>query len=270
MKRYEGATESRLDAALPILARLDGRAFHTVTRTARRPFDYNLGQVFQDTTRYLVQETSALVGYTQSDEITLLWYEPSPLKTAWFDGRVLKMTSILAAMGTQFFNEALQCLMTTRGLQLCDAEAAQLRSMLDHRPLLDARVWNVPSKQEAVNAFIWRERDARKNSISSAAAAYFSPKQLDGKSSFERVEMLKSISIYWEHYPLWCKYGSYFRRVLKSTKFTPEELEKLPAKHAARKNPNLVVERSEVQNTCMVLQNVTNKEAVLFEGAIPE
>ncbi len=58
----------------PLLARLDGRAFHTFTRDLRRPYDEGMSVSMIETARYLVQEMQALVGYTQSDEITLAWH----------------------------------------------------------------------------------------------------------------------------------------------------------------------------------------------------
>src|SRR5215471_4222370 len=74
MKRYE-ATEAgrRLMPLLPALARLDGRAFHNFVRGLARPYDKRLSDLMIDTATFLVRETNAVAGYTQSDEITLAW-----------------------------------------------------------------------------------------------------------------------------------------------------------------------------------------------------
>ena len=79
MKDYEGReTKRRFLPLLPVCARLDGRAFHTWTKNLERPFDKRFVNLMRDVTSYLVQETNAVVGYTQSDEISLVFYSPDP------------------------------------------------------------------------------------------------------------------------------------------------------------------------------------------------
>ena len=73
MKMYEGIEASRiLMPGLPICVRLDGRAFHTFTRGLNRPYDERLSRMMIETTKRLVEDTHALIGYTQSDEISLI------------------------------------------------------------------------------------------------------------------------------------------------------------------------------------------------------
>ena len=82
-KRFEGAEAGRRAMpGIPLLARLDGRAFHTFTRGLARPWDARFATCMLETTRTLVDELQALVGYTQSDEITLLWWAPSAAELA--------------------------------------------------------------------------------------------------------------------------------------------------------------------------------------------
>src|SRR5262245_47028434 len=93
---------------LPLLARLDGRAFHTFTRDLNRPYEHGMSMAMIETTRYLVQEMTALIGYTQSDEITLAWYEPSQSESDYaFDGRFQKLASVLAGMASAKFCQLL-------------------------------------------------------------------------------------------------------------------------------------------------------------------
>lgn len=87
----------------PIIARMDGRSFHTFTKGLKRPFDKNFSDCMIKTTELLVKETGACIGYTQSDEITLVWYNGNPTSQIWFDGKVQKMVSQLAAQATLFF-----------------------------------------------------------------------------------------------------------------------------------------------------------------------
>lgn len=255
MKVYERTETGRtIMPMLPTLARMDGKAFHTFTRGLPRPFCDTLRGLMVETTRRLVEETNANVGYTQSDEITLLWHTPDPKTQPWMGGRVMKMTSILAAMTTAIFNRLLP--------EYLPGKAGAL-------PLFDARVWNVPTPEEAANVFVWREQDAVRNSVSMLAQAHFSPKRLHGLSGAEMQELLwQEKGINWNDTTPQHKRGVYVQRRRVVTPFSTKELERLPAKHAARTNPDLAVERWRVEPVCLPpLTKVTNRVAVLFEGA---
>ena len=98
MKLYEGAESSRrLMPLLPIMARLDGRSFHSFCRGLNRPFDERFKSLMVSVTKFLVEETNAVVGYRQSDESSLCWYSDNIKSQVFFDGRIQKMCSILAA-----------------------------------------------------------------------------------------------------------------------------------------------------------------------------
>ena len=257
MKLYEQLEAGRrLIPLLPVLARIDGRAFHQFTRGMDRPFDIGLHSCMVATTIGLVRETGACMGYTQSDEITLAWHSQSPKSQIWFDGRVAKMTSQLAAQATLMFYQHIRT----------------VRPLYAHRnPTFDARVWTVPNRAEGANVFLWREWDATKNSISMAAQALYSHHELMGKSGSEKQDMLMAKGVNWNAYPSPFKRGTYVQRRTENRRFTPAELDSLPPKHEARINPDLVVERSVVKPRAMPpLGTVVNREAVIFEGAEPE
>lgn len=257
MKSYE-AVESgrRLMPLLPALARIDGRAFHSFTNGMDCPFDSKLHDCMLGTTITLVKDTGALVGYTQSDEITLLWCVKDSREQMWFDGRIQKMTSQLAAQATLIF----YALVSERMPQYA-------RRM----PTFDARVWNVPTKAEAVNVLVWRELDATRNSISMAAQAHYSHKQLNEKDTSQMQDMLHTVGVNWNDYLPWMKRGSYVqRRTVEGRGFTPEEIAALPPKHDARKDPEMTVKRSVVAIVDMPpILTVVNREAVIFDGAEP-
>src|ERR1700761_6891397 len=78
-------TERRFLPMLPIYARLDGRSFSRLTKDMARPYDVRMSDAMVDTTKYLVGETHALIGYTQSDEISLVWFYPSFNSGMMFD-----------------------------------------------------------------------------------------------------------------------------------------------------------------------------------------
>ncbi|MBA4192645.1 MAG: hypothetical protein C0467_32150 [Planctomycetaceae bacterium] len=257
MKLYESAEAGRrLMPLAPALARLDGRAFHSFVRGLDRPYDERLSRLMIETARYLVQETIATVGYTQSDEITLAWVPTDFESQVFFDGRIQKMTSVLAALGSAYFNRRLP--------EFLPPEYAE------RLPLFDARIWNVPNLVEAANTFLWRETDATKNSISMAARAYYNHSELHEKSGSEMQELLFQKGVNWNDYPAFFKRGTYLRRETIRKPFPVAEVEELPPKHAARTNPNLVVERSVI--TCEnlpPLAKLVNRSGVLFAGEAP-
>lgn len=256
MKLYEGIEAGRrLMPLLPVLARIDGRAFHSFTRGMARPFDARFAGAMVATTIALVRETGACMGYTQSDEITLAWHSESSKSQIWFDGRVAKMTSQLAAQATLVFYRLV---------------LERLPDFAHRRPTFDARVWSVPNRTEGANVFLWREWDATKNSLSMAASAHYSAKRLHGVNGAQKHDMLMAAGVNWNDYPVFFKRGTYVQRRTESTPFSAEELDRLPPKHEARKNPALVVERSVVRVLAMPpLGSITNREAVIFDGAQP-
>lgn len=254
MKMYEGIEANRiLIPGLPICVRLDGRAFHTFTRGLNRPYDERLSRMMIDTTKRLVEDTHALIGYTQSDEISLIYTPATSSEELLFGGRVSKLTSTLASIATAYFNEMRHELLPKKGIAT-----------------FDCRVWSVPSKEEAVNSILWREQDATKNSISMAASAYYSHKQLQGKNSSEKQEMLFQKGINFNDYPAFFKRGSYVKRVVSTRKLTITELETLPTKHKARLNPDLEFTRSCVTEIDMpIFSKVINRVGVVFDNEDP-
>lgn len=107
MKEYEAVSKTRLMKRTPVVLRLDGKAFHTFTRSFQKPFDEVLIKTMQETMKYLCENIQGCVlGYTQSDEITLVLIDYKKFNTAsWFDYEVQKMCSIAASMATMAFNK---------------------------------------------------------------------------------------------------------------------------------------------------------------------
>lgn len=256
MKLYEQQEIGRrFLPLLPIIARLDGRSFHSFTRGLDRPFDYRLSNLMTEVTKFLIEETNACIGYTQSDEISLVFYSGDVESQIYFDAKIFKMTSILAALTTAQFNKWLP---------------VYLPEKLDCTPIFDCRVWNVPSKEEATNALIWREQDAIRNSVSMAAQSYYSHKQLHGKSSSNMLDMLLCKDVNWHDYPVFFKRGVYVQCHKVVRKFTADEWDKLSSKHNAKLNPDLEVERREIRILDMPpLVHAENRVDIVFDGATP-
>lgn len=256
MKLYERQETGRtLLPTLPVIARVDGRAFHSFTQTMERPFDKGFSSSMAETMLRLVQETNACFGYTQSDEITLVWHSPTVDDAIWFNGRIFKMTSQLGSLATLYFDRAIR---------------KHLPGYENLMPTFDARVWNVPSRQEAANAILWRVRDAVRNSIHMAASHYYTQKELHRKNQAQMHEMLHAAGVNWNAYPVEFKQGVFARRQIVETPFTTDELQNLPLKHEARKNPSLVVRRQKVLLVNLSdFARLTNKESVIFDGDFP-
>lgn len=256
MKGYESAEAGRrLMPLVPVMARIDGRCFSSFTRGMRRPYDPTMSEAMIEATVALVKETNACMGYTQSDEITLAWHSTDPKSQIWFDGRVLKMASQLAALATLHFYRYVVVAMPDYAHRL---------------PTFDARVWSVPNRVEGANVFLWREWDATKNSLTMLASEHFSHKELHGKNGRDKHDMLHAKGINWNDYPEFFKRGTYVQRRTVMKSFSHEELSKLPPKHEAHANPNLMVERSEYDTLPMPpIASVINRESVIFEGASP-
>src|SRR5262249_23945400 len=148
-----------------------------------------------ETARYLVQEMQALVGYTQSDEITLAWFESSQSVSDYaFDGRFQKLASVLAGMASARFGQLVR---------------EHLPSKASETPHFDCRVEQVPTFADAADVFVWREDDATKNSITMAAGAYYSEAELDGKTGNVKQELLWQHGVNWNDFPSFFKRGTY-------------------------------------------------------------
>ena len=256
MKLFESVeSDRRFLPTLPVLARLDGKAFHNFCGQLKKPYDERLSNLMVFCTQKLVQETNANCGYTQSDEISLAWYASDYRSSIFFDGRISKMTSILAAMQSVYFNQNLEKYIPDYQVK--------------NTPLFDCRVWMVPSIEEAANCFLWREQDATKNAISMAARAYFSHNELQDKNGKEMQEMLWKKGVNFNDYPAFFKRGTFVQRKKTLRPFTAEEIESLPPKHNARKGGQgeLFFERTgyEVLNLPPFIK-IKNRSGVLFFG----
>ena len=255
MKAYEAQeTARRFLPMLPVYARIDGRSFSAFTRDMARPYDERMSRAMVETTKGLVERTHARIGYTQSDEISLVWLADIPEGSYFFDGKTMKMASVLAGLTTALFMRI-----------IWDEFGPEYAYRLPH---FDARVFQLPSRIEAANTFLWRELDATKNAISMAARSIYSHKALDHKNGAQMQEMLFAKGINFNDYPAFFKRGTFVRRITKERPFTAEELARIPEEH--RPASDALVMRSEfVELDMPKFSTVTNREAVIFDAAEP-
>lgn len=188
MKRHEAAYRTVMPRRTYTICRVDGRSFHSYLRGAAKPFDTQFMADMDAVAEALCTEiTGAVFGFTQSDEISILVTDFATEQTEpWFGGATAKWLSITAALATAVLNDRRP----------------------GRRALFDSRVFTIADPVEVANYFIWRQRDAVRNSISMAAQAHFSHKRLHGVSSSGMQELLWSeLGINWNDYEPGCKQG---------------------------------------------------------------
>lgn len=217
MKTYENVTRTYLTRRMPVIIRIDGKAFHTFTRGFDKPFDNVLVETMQQTMKYLCENVEGCVlGYTQSDEVTLVLCDYKKLTSqAWFDNNIQKMCSVSASMATMAFNDNFAEIVSMSFANLSADDYVNLpyfrgahERMIYRQGMFDSRAFNIP-KKEVNNCLLWRQQDATRNSIQSVAQANFSHKQLQCKNCNELQEMLwQEKNINWNDYPTHLKRGS--------------------------------------------------------------
>ena len=218
---YEQIPKTKLMRRCPVAIRIDGKAFHTFTTGFQKPFDEVLIKSMQETMKYLCENIQGCVlGYTQSDEITLILVDYKKLtSSAWFDYEVQKICSIAASMATMAFNNIFS--KYVRGFDLALAyndngiDTEENRKLLEiynkateKGAMFDARCFNIP-KEEVTNLVYWRQLDASRNSIQMVGQANFSHKELQNKSCNDIQDMLMTQKgINWNDLPTYQKRGS--------------------------------------------------------------
>lgn len=222
---YEEIPKTKLMRRTPVAIRVDGKSFHTFTRGMQRPFDEILIKTMQQTMQYLCENVQGTVmGYCQSDEITLLLIDYKKFSSAaFFDYEVQKMCSIAASMATMAFNKAFKkntdiyseskAVTGYLGQYYGDYENASeqldiYRKAFDKGAMFDARCFNIP-KEEVANLIYWRQLDATRNSIQMVGQANFSHNELQNKSCNDVQNMLLTQkNINWNDLPTYQKRGS--------------------------------------------------------------
>ena len=189
---YEAPNTDVLPMRLPVIMRLDGRAFHTLTKKLDRPFDGKIIDLMQNTAKYLCENISgAVFAYTQSDEISILIHNYKKLKTeAWFNNEVQKMVSISASIASSYFTANSDTIFNKITI-------AQF----------DSRVFVIP-ESEVCNYFIWRQQDWERNSVQMLARSLFSQKECHKKNNSELHEMCFQKGKNWNNLPIYLKRGT--------------------------------------------------------------
>lgn len=209
MRIYEQSIDQCVLPDLYIVARIDGRSFTKLTKEIcqfESPFDLKFHQLMVATTQNLMQVGFNIIyGYTQSDEISLLFH---PQEQS-FNRKVRKINSILAGEASAYFS-----------LEL-GVKAA-----------FDCRVVPLPNLNRVQDYFSWRQEDAHRNALNAHCYWLLRKEGLSqkdatqfllGKSVAFKNEFLFQHGINFNELPAWQKRGTgvYFQEVAQ-TGFNPK------------------------------------------------
>lgn len=209
MKQYEGVFNHQLTPKSCLFIRIDGKAFHTFTKSFPRPFSAELINAMIEATEFTASEMQGFkLAYVQSDESTFMLTDFDTLQTeGWFDYSLNKVVSISASMFTAHFNQVLG---------------------QEKLAYFDSRAFIVP-KEDAPNVFIWRQRDWERNSIQMLAQSAFSQKQLHKKNTTAMQNMLLTKNMDWNRLSDQLKYGTFVLKDLRKeySKFNYDQLKEM-------------------------------------------
>jgi tRNA(His) 5'-end guanylyltransferase len=215
MKKYEESVNFRMIPRLPIIIRVDGKAFSRLTKKLKlaKPYDETFMGWMADAAVHVASEMQGCVlAYTQSDEITfVVRTDQSNETTPWFDNRIQKITSVSSSITTAAFNRLLY-----------PWYKENFDGAIPSLAFFDSRVTPYPNMVEVVNCLIWRQQDCTKNSIGSACYYEVARHEENGKTigrgttrkmmhklnQDQRQELLFSkTGINWNNYPAEFKRG---------------------------------------------------------------
>ena len=175
-ENYENRQRFYLVRRTPVIMRLDGRAFHTLTRKhCEKPFCNTFQEsMVHGAKQCLKMISGARCAYVQSDEVSILISDFDKLTTdAWFDYNVQKMVSVSASRMALSFSRR-----------------------FGQEGEFDCRVFNIPLA-EVTNYFVYRQKDWLRNSIIMCSLSVFSPKQLHKKRQTDMHDMLHGVGKNW-------------------------------------------------------------------------
>jgi tRNA(His) guanylyltransferase len=223
MKSYEDSYRISLPNRMPVILRIDGKAFHTYTRQCKKPVDRGLVDCMNTTAKELCERIQGTkLAYVQSDEISLLLTNYDTLDTqSWFDNNLQKMVSISAGIASSTF--------TFNSWRIWMGGAMAPVGLESIKPaVFDSRAFLVP-REDVCNYFLWRQQDATRNSVQMLARSMYSHKECENKDNSELQEMIFRKGVNWNDSPTSQKRG---RCLVKQTTahdgFNPRTGETVP------------------------------------------
>ncbi len=194
MRVFETASDLCVLPGIYMVARIDGRHFHTLTKEGGKfeaPFDEKFRDLMTGTVKHLMKNSgfNFVYGYTESDEISLLFN----FKSQDFGRKLRKLNSILAGEAS-----------------------AKFSLLYGDIGVFDCRISQLPNKSDVVDYFRWRNEDACRNALN--AWCYWTLRKegqskkdastvIEGLSVSEKNELLFQHGINFNDLPLWQKRG---------------------------------------------------------------
>ena len=262
MRACEDAAKTTLDFDMPYIIRVDGNAFKHFTKGLKVPFDAVFRKAMADTMLDLCASVpGTLLGYTFSDEISLLVCPDMQTESRWFANNVQKIASISASLATSCFNRRfakgverlrislLEDMETPPAERFKEYPSSYL-AVLDSRcgaAIFDSRAFSLPYAQ-LMDYLLFRQSDCIRNSVPAVARAWLDIPKSDwtGKSVWDMRQMLRAAGHPWEEYPDSLKYGLFaakfehqFERELngETITFTRGKWELVPASPDLAQDP---------------------------------
>jgi len=169
MRVYETAHDCCVLPNIYIVARIDGRCFTRLTKEVHKfdaPYDTKFRDMMVQTVEHLMScGFNVIYGYTQSDEISLLF----DLSDNTFERKERKLNSVLAGEAS-----------------------AKFSLLLGSLGSFDCRVSQLPTADVVVDYFRWRNEDAHRNALNSHC--YWSLRK-DGKAPDDVANELSGVSV---------------------------------------------------------------------------
>jgi tRNA(His) guanylyltransferase len=250
MKFYETVETTHVSNLNPVVIRLDGNKFSTWTKPFKRQkklYDERIHIAMLNTCSDLVVKFQAATGYTQSDEITLIFkFEQDGKENGnLYKGRIVKLATIASSYAAARFNYHMMKQIpsyklidalnnpsdygtkkkntqqetsgkTKKKSQQQETPEEIERRIIGHilacKACFDARVFNLPDQEAVLDNLIWRSiLDRIRNSVAGLAKIHATKQEIEGKNTEKLEMMLREKGIDWEDQPDWFKIGIFVK-----------------------------------------------------------
>jgi len=216
MKSFEFSSTHYLTRKIPVIIRVDGKAFHTFCKRFEKPYDKTLNGSLNGVMFKLCSQIQGVkIAQRHSDEISFVVTDYDKVTTdSFFEYNISKICSVVASMATAEFCR--QLVLEGEIIYKIVNDADMVRStnekafnIFDFRPLskeedwptFDCRCFNL-NEFEIGNYLWWRLLDCKRGSINMLAQCKFSQKELHGKNCDQMQEMLfQTHGINWAKLP---------------------------------------------------------------------
>lgn len=217
MKHYESQYNIHIPANYYFLIRLDGISFSKFTSGFQKPFDELFIKAMTMTVEDLMNKFNNIVtGYCHSDEITLIFNKCNDKQTHLYNGRIQKLTSVVAGYCSTRFNFNLLQIFSHLTVDKRKNYTDKFITLINLcEQCFDARILSFENIGEITNHQIWRSvHDCERNAINTFAYTEFGHKKLQGISCENMIKMLEEVNIYWNDVPQYIKHGIYCKKIL--------------------------------------------------------